>query len=301
MAFCFLRRHASGRVNWALLGALFVAATTLGGPAWAKAAGSTVRVLYPNSLKQVMQHGIAPAFEQATGYRFAGHHARSLELASQIREQALAADVLITASPQVNLKLMGSSHGDWVAWYAPFMLSPLVVGYDHQSKFADELTSRPWYQVAAEPGFRLGLTTPYKNTKGRLTAKALNRAVNNHDQHSLEAKLAANSQVVPAQDLIHRLQTHQLDAAFFYRSEAVAADIPIAPLNLGNISATYTVTVLNNAPHPDLASTFVAFLLGKKGKKILKESSGLVLTPTMPIFGNAHTVPTALKPLLGQR
>lgn len=300
MAFWFLRRHASSLALW-VLGALFVAATTFAGPAWAKAAGGTVRVLYPNSLVQVMQHGIVPAFEQATGYRVVGHHARSGQLASEIRDKAHAADVLITASPQANLKLMGSSHGDWFDWYATFMQSPLVIGYDHKSKFAIELESKPWYQIAVESDFRLGLTNPYKDAKGWLTAKALNRVVTIHDQHKLEEKLAANSQVVPAQDLIHRLQSHQLDAAFFYQSEAVAAGIPIVPLNLGNISATYTVTVLNNAPHPGLASAFVAFLLSKEGKQILKESSGLELMPATPVFGNMRAVPTTLKSLLGTR
>lgn len=298
MVFWFLRRHASSRANWALLGALFVATTTFGGPAWAKAAGGTVRVFYPDSLVHVMQHGIAPAFEQATGDRVVGHHTRSVKLASEIQEKAQAADVLISASPQVNLELMGLSHGDWVDWYATFMQSPLVVGYDHESKFAAELKSTPWYQVAAESGFRLGLTDPNKDAKGRLTAKALHRVVKNHNQHGLGKKLAANSQIVPAQDLIRRLQSHQLDAAFFYQSEAAAAGIPSVPVNLGNISALYTVTVLNHAPHPGPASAFVAFLLGKKGKQIIEKSSGLELMPATAVFGNVLTVPSALKPLL---
>lgn len=301
MTFWFLLRHASSRASWALLGALFVAATTFGGPAWAKAAGDTVRVFYPDSLVHVMQHSIAPAFVRATGDRVVGYHARSVKLVNKIREKAHAADVLISASPQVNLELMGASNGDWVDWYAAFMQSPLVVGYDHNSKFAAELKSRPWYQVAAESGFRLGLTDPDKDAKGGLTAKALHRVVQNHNQHGLGEKLAANSQIVPAQDLIHRLQSHQLDAAFFYQSEAVSTGIPSVPVNLGNISAIYTVTVLNHAPHPGPASAFVAFLLGEKGKQILKKSSGLRLMPATAIFGNVLAVPSALKPLLSAR
>lgn len=301
MAFWFLRRRAFSRALWALLGALFVAATAFGGPAWAKDAGGTVRVLYPASLAQVMQDGIAPAFEQATGYRVVGHPAHSAKLASEVRSTTQAADVLITASPRMNLKLMASPHGDWVDWYTVFMQSPLVLGYDPESKFANELKSKPWYQIAAESGFRLGLTNPYKDATGRLTAQALNRATDIHRQDNLKEKLAANSQVVPAQDLVHRLQSHQLDAAFLLRSEAAAAGIAIVPLNLGNIGATYTVTVLNNAPQPDQASAFVAFLLGQKGKQILEQSSGLELTSATPVFGNARAVPTALKPLLGTR
>lgn len=300
MAFWSLHSHASSRAGQVLLGPLIVAATVFGGPSWANTDGDTVRVVYPDSLVQVMQHGVAPAFERATGYRFSGHHTDSAQLASEIGEHAQAADVLITASPGVNLELMGSSNGNWVGWYAIFMQSPLVLGYDPSSKFAGELESRPWYQVAAESGFRLGLTNPYKDAKGRLTAKAIDRVVNDHGQHNLEQKLAANSQVVAPRDLRQRLQSHQLDAAFFYKSEAAAAAIPTVPLGLGNISATYTITVLNHAPHPGPASAFVTFLLGEKGKQILAESSGLELTTATPVFGNANAVPAVLKPLLGR-
>lgn len=303
MAFWCLRRHASSRAGQVLSGALLVAAIVFAGPAWARTGGDTVRIVYPDSLMRVMQHDIVPAFEQATGYRVVGQQARSAKLASEVRgkAKAYAADVLITDSPAVNLELMGSSHDAGVDWYAAFMQSPLVLGYDQQSKFANELKSRPWYEVAAEADFRLGLTNPYEDAKGRLTAKAINRVVTIHGQHNLEVKLAANSQVVPVHDLIHRLQSHELDAAFVYRSEAAAAGIPVVPLNLGSIGATYTVTVLDNAPHPRAASAFVAFLLGREGKQIIKESRGLVFMPATPVFGNVRAVPAALKPILGAR
>lgn len=300
MTFWFLRQRSFSRASRMLLGTLFVVATTFGGPAGAEAVGTTVKVLYPDSLVHVMQQRIVPAFEQATNYRFTGRHAGSVTLTSEIRERAAAADILITASPQENLELMGSARGNWVDWYAAFMQSPLVLGYDPASKFADKLKSRPWYQVAAEPGFRLGLTNPYKDPKGRLTAMAIDRVVNNRRQPDLEQKLAANSQIVPTQDVIQRLHSHQLDAAFLYASKAAAAAIPTVPLGLGNISATYTVTILNNAPHPGAASAFVAFLLGQKGKQILENSSGLELTTSIPVFGNLDAVPTALKPLLNR-
>ncbi|MDN5937655.1 MAG: substrate-binding domain-containing protein [Salinisphaera sp.] len=298
MTVWFLRRHPAGRPGRLLLGAVFAVVTTLGAPAWAKAGDGTVTVFYPDSMVQVMQHGIVPAFEQATGHRVAGHHARSLKLASEIRAKAHAADVLITTSPRVNLELMGPSHGNWVDWYALFMQSPLVVGYDPESSFANELKSKPWYKVATESDFRLGLTNPDTDPKGRLTAKALDRVVNIYDQQNLEEKLAANCRIVAAQDLIDDLQTQQLDAAFLYQSEAVSAGIPFVPLKLGNISATYTVTVLNNAPHPGPASAFVAFLLSEKGKQILTQSGSFELTLAMPVFGSTNAVPAALKPVL---
>ncbi|MDA3919731.1 MAG: substrate-binding domain-containing protein, partial [Salinisphaera sp.] len=145
MAFWFFLGCKPNRSNRMLLGTLFLFLAAFGGPARAEAADGTVRVLYPDGLAGVMQHGIAPAFEQATGDQFAGDHATSIKLAGEIRKKTQAADVLISANPQSNLQLMGLSQGDWVDWYAMFMQSPLVVGYDTASKFDAELKSRPWF------------------------------------------------------------------------------------------------------------------------------------------------------------
>lgn len=298
MVFGFFRRHKSNRCKWLPLGALFVVLAAFGGPARTQAAGATVRVVYPDGLADVMQNDIAPAFEKATGNQFAGDHAPSMKLASEIREGARAVDVLICASPQANLQLMGLSQGDWVDWYVMFMQSPLVVGYDPASKFAAKLKTSPWYQVAAESGFRLGLTDPKKDAKGRLTAKAIQRAVKNYEQDGLDKNMAANSRIVPAQDALRRLRSHELDAAFFYKSEAAAAGIPSVPVNGGNISTTYTITILNRAPNPGPASAFAAFLVGKEGQKILKENASLTLMRTPVAFGNLAAVPSQLKQIL---
>lgn len=294
MTFRFSRCRKFNRDNWALLSALTIALTALGGPAHAGATSGTVRVIYPDGLTDVMQRDIAPAFEQATGNQFIGNHAPSTKLASEIRKKKRTVDVLICANPQDNLQLMGK----WVDWYAMFIRSPLVVGYDPASKFADQLSSIPWYQVAAESDFRLGLSDPNKDSKGRLIAKVLHRAVKNHEQHDLENDLAANSQIVPAQDLRSRLRSHEIDATFFYQIEAAAADIPSVPVNMGEISTTYTVTILNHAPNPGSAAAFVTFLIGREGQQILKKNENLTLMSTPVVFGNLGAVPGELKQVL---
>lgn len=301
MASRFSLQRRTGRAIRTFLGVLFAVAITFSGSAWAGGAGNTVRVLYPDGLADIMQHDIAPAFEQATGNRFAGDHAPSIKLAEEIQQKARTADVLICANPEINLQLMGLPQGDWIDWYAVFMQAPLVVGYDPESRFARALKSKPWYQVAAEPGFRLGLTDPNEDPKGGLTVKALQRAVQSHDLHGKEKSLAANSRIVPEQDLNHRLQSHQLDAAFFYQPEAATAGIPSVPVNLGDISTTYTITILNRAAHPGAASAFVAFLLSEKGKKILEKNDALTIMPAPAVFGSLGDVPDELKSILSNQ
>src|ERR1700722_19811742 len=69
-------------------------------------------------------------------------------------------DVFISASPKVNTGLMGQANGDHVTWYVNFAESPLMIGYNPQSKFAADFKNKRWDQVLQEPGIRIGRTDP---------------------------------------------------------------------------------------------------------------------------------------------
>jgi molybdate/tungstate transport system substrate-binding protein len=57
----------------------------------------------------------------------------------------------------------------------------------------------------------------------------------------------------------------------------------------------YGVTIPTNAPHPDLAVDFVAFLLGPEGQAVLEANSQPVLTP--PRADHFEALPEILQPL----
>jgi molybdate transport system substrate-binding protein len=88
------------------------------------AAGEIVDVLYAGSLVNLMEHGIGPAFDQASGERFRGYPGGSKLLANQIEGRLRQADVFISAAPAVNAQLMGAANGDWERWYVTFAQSP---------------------------------------------------------------------------------------------------------------------------------------------------------------------------------
>src|SRR5262250_3370524 len=79
------------------------------------ALADTVNVLYAGSLVNLMEHGIGPAFEKATGDKFQGFGAGSNALANQIKGQLRRGDVFISANPRVNDALTGTANGDWVS------------------------------------------------------------------------------------------------------------------------------------------------------------------------------------------
>lgn len=252
-------------------------------------------VLYAGSLVNLMQNQIGPDFKSSTGYGVTGFSGGSTALATQIKGKVHQGDVFISASPSTNASLQGAANGDWVSWYGTFATSELVLGYNPKSRFAHDLTSKPWYQVITESGFRLGSTDPATDPKGKLAAQALTDTAGRHRDRSLAELAGDQSTFYPEETLVGRLQAGQLDAGFFYASEAAAAGIATLPLTGEDLKATYTVTILNRAAHQKAAEAFVAFLLGPRGRAALT-NSGLALVRPPTVAGSG--VPTGLRTAL---
>ncbi len=274
---------------------LFLAASFLAPPAAAWA--GDVNVLYAGSLVNLMEHGIGPAFEKATGDGFRGFGGGSNGLANQIKGKLRRGDVFISATPKVNDALMGSANGDWVAGYVTFAQSPLVIGYSPASRFAADLTSKPWYEVLREPGIRIGRTDAKLDPKGALTVQLMDKAEQAYQQPGLaQAVLGAPDnpdQVRPEENLVGRLQSGQIDVGFFYSTETSDLKIPSIPLPPEvALSAVYTVATLRDAPDPDAAARFVAFLLSPPGQAVMREHGLDTLTPG--VTGDPAKIPASI-------
>jgi molybdate/tungstate transport system substrate-binding protein len=293
--------HQSALLSLSSAG-LLAAALSLTPVSTALAAGK-VNVLYAGSLVNLMEHGVAPAFEKASGDTFQGFAGGSSGLANQIKGKLRRGDVFVSASPKVNDGLMGSANGNWVSWYITFAQSPLVIGYNASSKFAADLKSKPWYQVLQEPGIRIGRTDPKLDPKGALTVALMKQAETFYKSPGLSEKIIGApdnaAQVLPEETLVGRLQSGQLDVGFFYSTETADAKIPSLALAAEiTPKAVYTVTILHDAPNADGADKFVAFLLGSDGQAIMKEH-GLGVQP-LKLTGDRNAVPADIQALLGQ-
>jgi molybdate/tungstate transport system substrate-binding protein len=250
-------------------------------------ATGTAKVLYAGSLTNLMEHDLGPAFTKATGVQFAGTGAGSTQLVNEIKGKVKQADVFISASTDANTGLKGAANGDWESWYATFATAPLLIGYNPNSTFLHDLKTKPWYQVITEPGFRMGGTDPKLDPKGKLSAQAM----------TAEKVDPSVVTVFPEEQLVGRLQSGQLDAGFFYSSEAAELHIPTITLAGLTLHATYTVSVLNMAPNSAAGVAFVQYLLGGNGLTYLR-AHGLVLQP-VKVTGSATDVPAHLRGLLG--
>jgi molybdate/tungstate transport system substrate-binding protein len=257
-----------------------------------------VDVLYAGSLVNLMEKQVGPAFDAATGYTFTGFSGGSAALATQIKGRLRQGDVFISASRSVNASLEGTANGNWVSWYASFASSPLVLGYNPASRFTNDIRTKPWYQVVTEPGILVGRTDPSTDPKGKLTTTALEAAARQYGSAGLARMAQTTSDVYPEESLVGRRQAGQLDAGFFYSSEATAASIPSVAVTVPgqDLKATYTVTILEGAPDERGAEAFVAFLLGPEGRAFLGRD-GFELTRPAAVSGTG--VPPAVERAIG--
>jgi molybdate/tungstate transport system substrate-binding protein len=191
---------------------------------------------------------------------------------------------------------MGAANGDWESWYITFAHSPLVIGYNASSKFATEFKTKPWYQVLQEPGIRIGRTAPQFDPKGELTLTFLKRMETFYNIPGLSEKIIGRP-TIPEDRETALLQSGALDVGFFYSTETADAKIPAISLPPEiTPKAVFTVTILHRAPNPEGADKFVAYLLGRDGRNLLKEH-GLTLQ-RMEISGDASAVPQDIRAIV---
>lgn len=292
-----MNERARHRVPWRRRGVAVVSgvlvclavALPTSGPARASGRGS-VDVLYAGSLLELMQNQIGPAFQRATGLRINGIANGSTALASEIKGGTEVADVFISAAPSVNRALEGAANGNWVSSYQVLGHSALVLGYNPSSAFAAALRTRPWYDVVARPGFLLGRTDPAVDPKGVLAVAALREAARREHRPRLLALARSTSDVFTETSLVGELDAGQLDAGFFYAVEAAAAHLATRPLVGTDLAATFTVAIVNRAPHRAAADQFVHFLLGPRGRAILRRNG---IAPVAPATNaSSRTTPS---------
>jgi molybdate/tungstate transport system substrate-binding protein len=257
-----------------------------------------VAVIYAGSLAQLMEDDIGPAFQKADGYTFTGYGGGSGEDAKDIKSKVRTVDVFVSASAEADQEIEGAAGGGWVSWYSTFATTPLMLGYDPKSKFGQQLAhGKPWYEVLAEPGIRVGRTDPKLDPKGKLSVEAVQEAAAKLAKPAL-AKALSSFPVFPETALVGRLQSGQLDAGFFYAIEANVAHIPTVALTPAKKTAAYTVTVVNHDPNPTGAQAFVRYLLAASQAPTLTSGG---LTPLSPptLSGEASAVPAALRASVG--
>jgi len=242
--------------------------------AFVPTSASTVSVAYAGSLVATMEGPLAHALFERTGVHFAGEAKGSRALANLIRAGLRHPDVFISADHALMTGLTPTC--------VIFGSTRMVLAYSQKSPRARLFAAAGKGNVSllallTAPGVRVGRTDPRLDPKGARTIRAIQLLGKHEDRPALARALLANAQEFPEEDLAVRVETGELDAAFFYSTETRPLGLHRVELPAGtNLSGeiAYAIAVLPHAAHPTAAALFLNFLLNGDGKRIL-EAAGV--------------------------
>lgn len=255
----------------------------------------------------------------------------SNEAARKIRELGREADLLLSADYRVidHLLIPEFAEGN-----IRFARNEMVIAYTDRSRYADEVSTDNWYEIIGRDGIICGRADPNTDPCGYRTLMVWQLAEAHYRipglYHRLEARCPKAYIRPKSVELIALLQSGDVDYAFEYRSVALQHGFRFVELppeiNLGSeeyatfygganveIAGTdpgetvtmvgepivYGVTILRDAPNPDLALEFVKFLIGPEGQAIMERMGQLPIVP--PTTGDRDALPAALQPLVMER
>ena len=255
-------------------------------------AGSLARPLRAALDTFALREGVA--VEQAS--------AGSLETARKLTELGSVPDIVGLADAEVFPQLLVPEH---VAWYARFARNRMVVAYMPRSRGADSIATANWHRVLTDPEVEVGRADPDLDPNGYRTLLVLRLAERYYGEPGLAGRLLANAperNVRPKEaDLVGLLQAGELDYIWSYESLAQAtglryvtlpdsidlgtaadsafyrtASVRIAGSDVGDTVTlrgepiVYGIAIPRQAPHPELAVRFLAFLFSDDGRRVLR-------------------------------
>jgi molybdate/tungstate transport system substrate-binding protein len=229
-------------------------------------------------------------------------NAGSLETARKLTELHKIPDVIALADYEVFPRLLMPAQ---TSWYAQFARNRMVIAYTPRSRHAAEIDGANWWRILLREDVEVGRANPHLDPNGYRALLVLQLAERHYGQPGLAQRLLAHAperNVRPKEaDLVALLQAGELDYAWSYESLAQAANLSYVRLppeiDLGSPadSARYAVasvrvvgaserdsidfrgqpivyglSIPSQAPHPQLAADFVAFLLSDEGKRVLR-------------------------------
>ncbi|MEV4464692.1 molybdate ABC transporter substrate-binding protein [Micromonospora echinofusca] len=227
-----------------------------GGSAGGPRAGGTVTVFAAASLTESFTR-LGRAFEASGGATVAFNFAGSAALAAQVNQGA-PADVFASAAPRNMTTVTGAGNADGEP--AVFARNRLVVAVPKGNPrgvagLAD----------LARPGVKVALCAE------QVPCGAAART-------ALDAASVAVTPVTLEQDVrgaLAKLRLGEVDAALVYRTDALAAAAEVTAVEFPESARAvndYPIVVLRDAPNPDGARAFVAYVRSERGRAVLAEA-----------------------------
>jgi molybdate/tungstate transport system substrate-binding protein len=267
----------------------------------AESAGGTLVVFNAGSLARPMRAAL-DTFAAREGVRVEQESAGSLESARKLTELGKIPDLIALADAEVFPGYLMPSH---VESYVRFARNRMVLAYTERSRFADEITSRNWWDVLQRPGVEVGRSDPELDPNGYRTLMVWQLTERANGAPGLAARLEATApprNVRPKEaDLVGLLEAGEFDYIWSYESMARALgfrwvalgdSVDLAESALAGFydhavvtvrgaaggsrvtfrgqPIVYAFAVPRDAPHPARGERFANFLLSEEGRRILR-------------------------------
>jgi len=242
----------------------------------------------------------------------------------KVTELDKEADVIASADYTLIPELMFPEYADW---YISFACNRMVIAYTDGSQFSNEIDGSNWCEILQRDGVSYGRSDPDQDPCGYRTLMVWQLAEEYHNEPGLYDRLygAEGDLMRPKSvELIALLESGDLDYAFEYLSVAMQHKLNFVELPLeidlsseefkdnyseaqveiaGSTPGTtitkkgkpivYGITIPKNAPHTELAISWISFLLSPEGMAIMKANGQ---PPIVPAVTNDKTkLPDELK------
>jgi len=313
----------------AFLASLALALLMLAGAAQAEPSGKLI-IFHAGSLSvpfAAIEKNFETKYPKVDVLREAGG---STKMARLISEVGKPADIMASADFVVIDKNLIPK---FASWNVRFASNQMVLCYTDKSKFADEINSDNWAEILLRKGVAWGHSDPNLDPCGYRSLMVLQLAEKFYKRPGLYDQLLANrpeKNIRPKSvELISLLQAGHMDYAWEYLSVAVQHNLKYVTLNnhlnLSDMamnafyatakvkvtgkkpdtfidrvgkSITYGITKIDNAPNPEAADAFLAYLFDPEGGlKILKEMGQPPFVPVRTTADGMGKLPESLKPL----
>jgi len=311
-----------------LLLTVFMMASCKAAAPKSKAAENKIVIFHAGSFTVPIKN-LTEAFQaQHPDVKFETEASGSRSAARKISELGREADVVMSADYTVIDNLLIPDFADWNIRFAR---NAMVIVYTDSSKYADEINADNWYDILMRDGVVYGHSDPNADPCGYRTLMVWQLAEKYYQKPGLAQKLdafcPAENVRSKAVELLSLLQSGDMDYAFEYLSVAVQHDFKYLTLpneiNLSQVAQAdfykqasveisgsepgatvtkqgapivYGVTIPKNAPHPALATEFVAFALGPEGQTILQAAGQPPIVPA--VANDKSLLPETLQALV---
>lgn len=276
-----------------------------------KGISGDLMVFHAGSLSVPLKE-IAQAFEQAhPGVRVLSEAAGSRECARKITDLDRACDVLASSDYAVIDTLLIPKYA---AWNIKFAANEMAIVYGEDSRRAQEITADNWPAILLRDDVAFGRADPNADPCGYRAVLTIKLAEDYYKAPGLTDRLLKKDRryMRPKEtDLLALLETKTIDYIFLYRSVAeqhglkwvtlpdkinlkkpemkdryarasveLTGETPGMVITQRGEPMVYGVAIPGNAPNPNAALAFVAFLLEKdKGLAILDRNGQPSVVP----------------------